>query len=602
MNEPLKKSQQHNLNIENQLLGAEIESNYDSETADEPSMSAKQVIEYQNGKKMSEEDIRLGGSPPLKTIVILSIGPLISQITGAMYGIINTVWISKAIGDNGLTAISTYNNFDTIGRAFAFFLQVASSAKISSLFGAGLKNEASQVFSDLLRLTIVCGIISPGVFLPITKLAARWFGASEDIVSLGYEFIFPNMMSTIVPCVYLLCCGCLQAEGRSWLFSIVQVSSLVSNMVIFAPFFLFACKSGIAGVAYSTICAELIPGVILTVLFYMGKFSIKPHPSDLLKKFSVHTWPAVKIGFSQLLYQLSLALPGLLIRKFFGVACGDDRTMWNDIMAGFNTFCRFWTLIMAVPTAMTIGFVPAGSFAFAAQRNYRFIRLLLHSSWIAITWTLFSMIFTVGIPRIICLAFSSTEGYLEWGEVIVRRATLCAFALPVSIIVTAVLQSQQKGNLATVLSFLTQLCPIPLFSTILFFTAKHDVARLMYCYPLSNVFSCLISLPFLYFAIRKLLKFSKEDKDAEQELQNIATKAKEEAKLAKDSENKKHQSDDEKEINLDDIKDDENQKGDSSSSPSSNSSSSKDADKKNKNKKNGHSNELPDGDEIPAEI
>ena len=461
-----------------------------------------------NSKKASDEDKRLGGSPPLKTIIILSIGPLISQLTGALYGIINTLWISKAVGDSGLTAISTYNNFDTIGRSFAFFLQVSASAKISALFGSGKKAEATQVFSDLLRLTIVCGIISPGVFLPLTKITARWFGATEDIVELGYNYIFPNLMSTIVPCIYLLCCGCLQAEGRSWLFSIVQVISLVSNMIAFAPFFLFVCHSGIAGVAYSTISAEIIPGIVLLILFYRHKFSTKPKFSELLHKFSPHTWTAVKIGLSQLIYQFSLAIPGILIRKLFGLASSDSQ-MWNDVMAGFNTYCRFWGLIMSVPNAMTIGFVPAGSYAYAAHRNHRFIRLLFHESWIAISWSLLSMIFTVGIPKYMCMVFSTSPGYLKWGEIIVRNATYASFALPVSLIVTSILQSQQKGNLATILSILTQLLPLPMFSLIFFFTDKKNVPRLMYAYPLANVFAMLVSIPFLIIAIKDIWR----DKD-----------------------------------------------------------------------------------------
>lgn len=69
-------------------------------------------------KKMSLEDMRLAGYSPLTTIFRLSVGPILSQFTGALYGIITTIWVSKAIGDKGMAAISTMNSFDGIGRAF----------------------------------------------------------------------------------------------------------------------------------------------------------------------------------------------------------------------------------------------------------------------------------------------------------------------------------------------------------------------------------------------------------------------------------------------------------------------------------------------------
>ena len=84
--------------------------------------SIDNLIAEQKEQSVSDEAKRLGSRPPLKTLAILSVGPLISQITSSMYGIVNTVWVSKAIGEKGMTAVSTYLVFDSIGRAFGFFL------------------------------------------------------------------------------------------------------------------------------------------------------------------------------------------------------------------------------------------------------------------------------------------------------------------------------------------------------------------------------------------------------------------------------------------------------------------------------------------------
>lgn len=470
------------------------------------------ISDNKPSENLKEEYIRLGSKTPLKTILYLSVGPLISHVTNAVYGIVNTIWVARACGDDGLASISTYNNFDTIRRAFALFLQVAASAKFASLFGQ--QTIDNQLFSDLLRLALFCGIITPVIFIPLTRPTARWFGASKHIEDEGFDYIFPLLMSTIVPCFYLLLCGCLQAEGRAWTFCIVQVSSMILNMLVFAPFFLLLCKTGIAGVSYATICSEFIPALIIFVLYYRGKsFTIKPNLKDLFKRFSKNFLSTVSIGISQLLYQLSLALPGFLIRKYFGLACEGDDTKWGNVMSGFNVSCRYYILMLSVTSALTIGFVPSGSYAFSSERYNRFLRLLFITLLMSVGWSGFTMIFTIGFPRLLTKAFSSSEGVLEWGSLILSRTEYMAFAVPVCVVAGSMLQAMQMGKLATLLNCLAQLIPLPLFSTIMFFTGKReDVARFIYCYPIYDSFSCVVSIPFYAFTLIPIVKKAKIEK------------------------------------------------------------------------------------------
>jgi Na+-driven multidrug efflux pump len=450
----------------------------------------------------SEEAQRLGGRDPLPTLVVLSVGPLISQITGALYPIVNTVWVAQTLGDPGITAISTYLNFDAISRGFAFFLQVGASSRISQLVGANTGSEANQVFSDLLRFAIICeGLIA--CFLPLAPVTARWFGADPDIVALGYQYISPNLLGGIVPTMFLLCCGALQAEGRSWLFMGVQICSMILNMLVFSPFFLFVCKTGISGVSYSGLAADFVPGVVLLVLFYRGKFTVKPELSGLLKKPSPETWPAMKVGFSQLVYQLSLAIPGALVRKYMGMSAPDQQT-FNDALAGFNVGCRFWTLTLCVTNAICIGFLPAASFAGGAKRFRRVLVLLMHATWISIAWSLLSMALTLGMPKLLCRLFTSSPGVIDWGVQIMRTANIVAFVLPIPLIANALLQALQLGGTSTAFCVATQTLPLPIVSTAIFYTDKDNLERLFWSYPAQYLVSFCVAIPFAIYGVRKI--------------------------------------------------------------------------------------------------
>ena len=77
--------------------------------------------------KQSAEHERLAGRRPLKTVLLLAIGPVLSQLANSVFMLINQLWVARALGDSGLAAISTYNAFDATGRAFGFFLALAAA-------------------------------------------------------------------------------------------------------------------------------------------------------------------------------------------------------------------------------------------------------------------------------------------------------------------------------------------------------------------------------------------------------------------------------------------------------------------------------------------
>lgn len=70
--------------------------------------------------------------------------------------------------------------------------------------------------------------------------------------------------------------GCLQGEGRTFLFGMSNVICLFLDMCVFNPIFLFGFKTGIIGTFSATVISEFIPGITILILFYCHEFGIKP--------------------------------------------------------------------------------------------------------------------------------------------------------------------------------------------------------------------------------------------------------------------------------------------------------------------------------------
>jgi Na+-driven multidrug efflux pump len=209
--------------------------------------------------KNKNEHYRLGARSPLKTLLILSSGPLVSQIVTAIYGIVTSMWMGRAMGDLGIAATAVFTNLDNCGRAFGFFMNCAASSKISALLGEDRGDEAGQILCDLLRFCFVCGAVCPAIFIPACQPLAKWFGAAPEVTHYGFLYLAPLLGCSTITCFYLLICGALQAEGRTLLAGGVQIASLIANMALFNPLFLLVFQWKTTGAAIGTILSELIP-------------------------------------------------------------------------------------------------------------------------------------------------------------------------------------------------------------------------------------------------------------------------------------------------------------------------------------------------------
>lgn len=459
----------------------------------------------------ADEHYRLGGRPPLATIVSLGTGPVISELIGALYGIVDTIWVSLAIGYQGMAAVSEYSVFDNIGRAFGGWLNIAANTKTSQLYGLKKESEVNQLFSDLVRVSVLFSIIVPCLLLPIVKPVVRWYGAKEDLVNLGFDYILPILICSCSSIILLMCGGFLQGEGRTNLFGLVNMICCILNMAVFDPAFLFGMKIGIRGAAFSTILAELLPGITLLILFYCGKFGIKPSLKGLVSKFSPHTLPCLRVGVSQLVAKLSFTIPAIIVRKILGMCTGEE---FPAALSGYNATVRFIVLTQSLMIGVNTGFTPAASYANASGQPKRWLQLAFHALWINFLWGGLTSILTWVIPRYLSMIFSTGEEYLKWAEPMMRARNSVAFFAFSRFNAQSILQSLQCGGRAMIFSFLCQFVSILAFSY-MFYAIFKDGIKLQLCYPASDVFGLVVGgaivAPLIFEKIREARAQSKLD-------------------------------------------------------------------------------------------
>lgn len=488
----------------------------------------------------AEEKRRLAGRAPLKTMLILMIGPIISQVTGALSGIVNSIWISKVLGETGLAAIGLEMSFEVMARAFGYFMMISASTKISQLFGKNLQDDAGQVACDIMRCSLICGVLVPAILFPIHDPILKWYGASSQTSKMGFQYLLPIVALNFFTCLNLGLQGVLQAEGRTLLIGIIDLVSLTISAGALSPLFLYVFKMGMPATALATVLADAVPGVILTFCYFHGVFGVKPKWRQLCKPFSRHIWPALGVGVSQLFANLAMAIPSIPIRELLRRTVASEQE-YDYAMSGFTIAARFINLEIAVNVAFATGYLAAASYANAAELYDRFLWLTWHVLWLTFVWGALMSTLGIAIPTEICKLFGSGEGLMLYGPPMLKEGSYLGYLMFIRFCIQAMLQALQRGGRAMIVSLTGNFAGTLIGQFALFYLAKNPTpGLLMWSWGVSYVFSLVIGVPLVIGPVIGLFKARKAQKQEVssmecEEKKSTDTEAKEEDPEARGS-------------------------------------------------------------------
>lgn len=465
-----------------------------------------------------KEFYRLSGMNPLKTVCYFSIGPLVNQISLALESFIETIWVSKVIGKDGMSAVSSYSPFESITQAFGLTASFAGSCAISAMIATNKtdKKEANQVIVDLLRVCIIVGVVLPAVLCPLVEKSVRWFGTSEKIAKLGFKYILPVLICTFSTCMFLAVTGFIEGEGRPILFSLITVLVSVSNVAILCPLFLLGFKIGIVGAGIAKVLSRAIPLIILLIFYFKGAFTFKPKINQFIKNFSPLTMGALKACLSQGFANLIAVIPSILIRKILGKMTNDDDE-YDYVVSSFQAVNKYSQLFDRIVVGFAAGYLAVASFAYNKNDFKRWLFLTLHVNWICFAWCTFTVILTFSIPKKLAEAFLSDNKYLIYAGPMIRNSNCFGFFAFVQYTVGHMLRSIKMGFMAAVIGTLIHVSGVCVFAIILYNTNKKNIERLMYSYPLANLLGLLGGGAFIAYPC---YKFYKEWKFNEENISN----------------------------------------------------------------------------------
>ncbi len=318
-------------------------------------------------------NIQLSDHFTYKRLVRFVLPSIIMMIFTSIYGVVDGLFVSNFVGKTSLAAVNFI--WPVVGAlgGVGFMIGTGGSAIVGQLLGEGRDKSARKIFSLMIYVTLVLGILLTLIGFVILEPIAKALGAEGALLSecVIYgrillagttAFMLQNVFQSFMVTAERPQLGLLFTVGAG-LTNIVLDWLLVSQIPL-----------GIAGAAIATICSYAVGGILPLFYFILTK------QNKLRLTVCTIDWRALAKAFtngsSELLTSLSMSIVSTLYNYQLLQIAGEDGVAAYGVILYFNFIFISFFIGYAVGTA------PIISFHYGAGNSAELKNLRKKSLWI----------------------------------------------------------------------------------------------------------------------------------------------------------------------------------------------------------------------------
>ena len=447
--------------------------------------------------------MKLRESSITKLLWYYSLPSLVGTLAGALYNIIDRIYIGQGVGALAISGLSlTFPIMNLLG-AFGMLVGHGAAARVSLLLGNGNSREANAILPNTFVLSLFFYLIVSSLCYIFLDPILYAFGGSELTIPYAREYIkiiIPGHIFTSLSYAYT---NIMRASGHPMRAMNTLILGALLN-VILDPIFIFAFDMGIRGAAYATVLSMFISCAWI-MHFYFRKDNtltfrtqdtnssfLIPHSSLSLKLMS----SILSIGLSSFLLHTATSLVNVLM----------NHTLQNyggDLAIGaFGIMTSFTSLIVMAIVGMAQGMQPIVGYNYGAMQFDRVRTTLKICAVTATVITTIGYICAVSFPNLIARCFTSDPELLRITTNGLRIYTSTFFVVGFHIIITNYFQSIGRAGVSIFLSLSRQI--LLLIPFILLFPPLWNLNGAWLAQPTSNIISAIVAIIILSIHLKKL--------------------------------------------------------------------------------------------------
>jgi len=314
--------------------------------------------------------IRLSDHFGYKELLKFTFPSMVMMLFTSIYSVVDGIFVSNFVGKTPFAAINLVMPLLMFLGIIGFMIGSGGSALIAKLLGEENKEKANQVFSMLVLVGIVSGVVFGSIGFMLVKPIVAKLGAADELLSDSVVygriillalpfFILQNMFQALM----------VTAERPKMGLAVTVISGILN--IVLDILFIVVFDWGLKGSAYATLLAQMAGGLIPVMYF------LSPNTSLLQIVKPTFDWRALGQtlynGLSEFFSDISMAVVSILYNYQLMKYIGEDGVAAYGIVM-YVTFI-FFTLFIGYG----IGSAPIVSFHFGAKNQAELKNVFLKS-------------------------------------------------------------------------------------------------------------------------------------------------------------------------------------------------------------------------------
>ncbi len=448
--------------------------------------------------KASEKLNELAHKPVGRLLWEYSLPAVVGMLVMALYNVVDRIFIGQWVGPDAIAGLAVTFPLMNLATAIGVLVGVGSSARMSIVLGANRHDLAERILGNAFTLTMVNGIIYIAVFTIYLDPLLHLFGASENTLPYGREYMLILMPGCLLTNITYGFNNLMRASGYPRRAMMTMLIGAAVNTVL-DPLFIYVFDWGIGGAALATDIAMAV-----SAFFVMAHFFRRDSTLRFRRGIFSLDWKIVvgiiSIGAAPALVNAASCIINAIANNAL-LYYGSDR----DIGAA-GIMVTYTSLMVTVVLGICQGMQPVVGYNYGARQLHR----LKHTYMLAVAAA--SVI--TGVGGLFGLFFPSLVGRVFTSDASLISATdtalgICLAVFPVvgfQIISTAFFQSIGNATKSIIVSLLRQV--IFLIPLLIFMPRAFGLEGVWMSFPISDAVATIITAALIWSQFRMLRRTS----------------------------------------------------------------------------------------------
>jgi len=379
---------------------------------------------------------------------------IIMMVFISIYGIVDGFFVSNFTNKTAFAALNLIFPLIMILGSVGFMLGTGGNAVVSKALGEKEEEKANKIFSMLVYVTIVFGVILSIIGIAVARPVAKLFASNEKGLTdveraelIEYCVIYVRIILAALPAFMLQNAfqGFFVTAEKARLGLYVTIIAGIGN-VIFDALFVAVLGWGLVGAAIATAINQLIGGIIPIIYFsrkndsllHLGKATLDLR---VLGKVCVN-------GMSELMTNISLSVVTILynaqLMRIIGIAG----------VSAYGVMQYIGFIFIGVFIGYAVGSAPIIGYHFGANNNDELKNIFKKSIQIMLVLGVVMTVLAIGFAKVLASVFvANDKELLNITTHGMRIYALCYLVTGINIFGSAFFTALSNGGVSLLISF-----------------------------------------------------------------------------------------------------------------------------------------------------